>query len=344
MPISFLPSTWEGDKTALHARFGPQLEAGMLLPYTPNAQKREAKALSSFPVKRKKESRVIMFLGRRGGGKSLLMTGIASSAQKVNKRLKNGYQIWSNYYMDFADYTTQYLIDEMIEQPWLCKKKLVLIDEIASAFPGRYWQSVDLRSFNNWLHQIRKLHSDVLMATQFPQIVDKQILLQVDLFVRCHIIRGGKAVRVEVYDYWGQFTGNDKSKSWPPEPGTQDYEKTFLATDRMFNHYDTEEIIGALWADNRGAVIDQSGHYEEVEVEQTKDTPDYASSEPGSFEEWQANLPNLITVDAELSFGREDYPDLFSEIPDRQALMSLLEGFGWVKMSHGNTWKARRSD
>jgi hypothetical protein len=208
-----------------------------------------------IPGKRRLSPLVLFFFGRRGQGKSLVMSAIAKMMQDRYRSAGRDTGLVSNYYLDFADRADPYLLDELIEFPEWAYNLLVCIDEVATAFPGRRSLAKINVLFSSFLTQIRKRRIEVMFTTQFPQVMDQQILMQVDLFIRCEAIQGGRHVRLEIYDWWGQYTGNFDRKPWPPLVGTHDNEITIFNTNTVFGAYSTNEVVANVNSDSRDALI-----------------------------------------------------------------------------------------
>ena len=202
---------------------------------------------------------VIMFIGRRGAGKSLAMTTLAYIQSRRYAAAGVAFSVVSNYKLQFATHATPYLIEELTQFPPWARDLYVCIDEVATAFPSRRSLAGVNLLFANWLTQIRKRRCEVAFTTQFPQVLDYQVLLQVDLFIRCQERAAGRAVELYIYDWWGQWTGNDSRRPWPPEHDTWDWNVTFLNTHTVWPLYDTEELVAPLWSSSREDVIAQEG-------------------------------------------------------------------------------------
>ena len=210
-------------------------------------------------VRRRFRPMVIMFIGRRGAGKSLAMTTLAYIQSRRYAAAGVAFSVVSNYKLQFATHATPYLVEELTQFPPWARDLYVCIDEVATAFPSRRSLAGVNLLFANWLTQIRKRRCEVAFTTQFPQVLDYQVLLQVDLFIRCQERAAGRAVELYIYDWWGQWTGNDSRRPWPPEHDTWDWNVTFLNTHRVWPLYDTEELVAPLWSSSREDMIAQEG-------------------------------------------------------------------------------------
>ncbi|MCH7925777.1 MAG: hypothetical protein IIC51_09610, partial [Planctomycetes bacterium] len=79
----------------------------------------------------------IMFMGRRGAGKSLTMTAVAKFLNDAYLTRRSRMRVVANYHVSFAMRTSPILVDELNEFPEWGRELLVCLDEIAAYFPGR---------------------------------------------------------------------------------------------------------------------------------------------------------------------------------------------------------------
>tara|TARA_Y100000310_G_scaffold340407_2_gene436089 strand:+ start:555 stop:1538 length:984 start_codon:yes stop_codon:yes gene_type:complete len=235
------------------------------------------KVLSALevPAKRRKTPLVILFFGRRGQGKTLAMTALAKMMQDRAAEAKSGLGLVSNYFINFADKSDPYLLDELIEFPEWAYNLLVSIDEVGSAFSARRSIANINVLFSSFLTQIRKRNIEVMFTTQFPQVIDQQVLMQVDLFIRCESVMGGRDVKMLIHDWWGQYTGDMSRKPWPPVWGTHDEEIMAFRTNTMFGAYYTTEVVANVGSKRRDELIEQQWDLPDAPEEPTEldDTP-----------------------------------------------------------------------
>ncbi len=265
---------------------------------------------------------VIFMMGRRGQGKTLGMTALASEMQTAYKLNHEDRRIYSNYSLKFTppEHSDPYLLDNILSNPFDYKESVICVDEIASAFPGRRAMANVNVAFANFLTQIRKLRSECIFTTQFPAVVDRDMLVQVDLFIRCEKRMGGKSIKFYIYDWWGQWTGKDYSKPWPPQPDTQDWEVTLHGTDAMFGQYRTDEIIIPLRSDNRDEQLGNYYDIEEVYEATNADEVDTPTSENFRSEDSMNEKQNITTQILVDGFGVE------VEVNHARARLGLTEG------------------
>ena len=224
---------------------------------------------------RKFEPSAIMLVGRRGRGKTLGMTGLGAF-QKERFRLRNiPSLIGSNYWTDFSDI----LNPDMIQ--WLnadglwdprAKNMYCLIDEAGAQFANRRSLNAVNVDFIQVLVQIRKLMTEMVFTTQFPQWVDIQVLYQIDLFIMMDSNYDNSIIDMYIFDWWGQWTGRNNKKAWPPQMEDVDAHATMYNTDSLFNRYRTNQVVPPPWAKNRKQIV-LSEWGEQVGGEEKEENP-----------------------------------------------------------------------
>ncbi len=321
-------------------------KAGMSqLDINPVDDKEKNHTLLSSEIKHKVRFRplVVMFIGRRGGGKSAAMSATAYIQYQRYARQKINFSVVANYKLAFADMVSPYLVDDLMDFPDWAENLYICIDEAAASFPSRRSMAGANVNFSNFLTQIRKRHCEVVFTTQFPQVMDVQILLQVDLFIRCRAFNGNKSIELQCYDWWGQWTGNDKRKPWPPESGMQDWTKYYHHVDRIWDKYDTGEVVAAMWSKQRDEVIAREGYefLREEDSEVKQPDPEQLAATRGVIPE---NITELL-MQAGASFGvlalLEQARMMESGIKSRGDFADYLEDRGYDVQRSG-TWIARR--
>ena len=202
---------------------------------------------------------VCMFFGRRGKGKTLAMSTVAKYQQARYRHAKVDMQVMANYHLDFADRASPYIVNDMAAYPDWARRAILCIDEVGSQFPSRRSLAGVNLNFANFLTQIRKRDVEVQFTTQFPQVVDQLVLLQVDLFIECDVDRAGRTLDLYIHDWWGQWTGKNYRKPWPPDSDTYDEARTIYNPRRLYGQYKTGEVIAAQWDKNRDDLIRTEG-------------------------------------------------------------------------------------
>ena len=222
----------------------------------------------------------ILLIGRRGHGKTAIQTAITHTMLKKYQRAKFPGRLYSNYRMKFFrkdadgrpyDLYSPMLVDLISDfPPWL-QKGFMALDEVQAFASARRSMSKSNLSLSLFLTQMRHRDIETCWTTQFPQVIDSQALLQVDLFVRVNTVarwpanRSGnsfpKVMDLTIFDYWGQFTGKDFRKTWPPQPEDADARRRVFMPLWYANQYNTKEIITSTYMDKetREAIMRDEG-------------------------------------------------------------------------------------
>ena len=307
---------------------------------------------------------VIMFIGRRGSGKSLAMSTLAHIQKRryAQAGLDEVFSVVANYKLTFARKVTPNLVMELINFPPWAWNLYVCIDEIANAFPARRSLAGMNVLFSAWLQQIRKRHCEVAFTTQFPQVMDYQVLLQVDLFIRCKEHLGGRAIELFFYDWWGQYTGHDYKRAWPPDPDDWDWSLELHHTDKIWPFYDTDEVVPPVWSHFREDVLLQEGWIPsapEEDEEVTGAEPELwippstnghvqgtpvlegLPSGTATFSEWTKELDRLV-ADYWSHHGKFDASMLLDQaIQLNSEINSMTDFCNWLEV-HGYTVERKR--
>ena len=310
---------------------------------------------------------VVLLMGRRGHGKTLFMTAMARHMIKQWDRLNADYRLFSNYRIDYMrkdksgrpiDMYSPYLIEDVMGYPDWFRNGYLLLDEIQTAASGRRSMSRSNVFLSTFLTQIRHRNIEAIFTTQFPQVLDYQLLLQVDLFVDIDIAHRGKGgvpevLTLYVHDYWGQWTGKNWRKYWPPRQWEADAVKRITNVSSVVGHYSTEQIIVPTFMDDwsRAQVIeseeakfeDESDWHEEVREEITKAQD--AREEPrvhyGSLDDYLKGLPpGELRISEILRPARK-----LSNITAVTDLATYLSDRGWLTYRDDKgIWMCERSE
>ena len=222
----------------------------------------------------------ILLIGRRGHGKTAIQTAITHTMLKKYQNKKFPGRLYANYRMKFFrkdaqgrpyDLYSPILVDLISDfPPWL-EKGFMALDEVQSFASARRSMSKSNLSLSLFLTQMRHRDIETCWTTQFPQVIDSQALLQVDLFVRVSTVsrwpanRAGNAfpklMDLTIFDYWGQFTGKDYRKTWPPQPEDADARRQVYLPHWYASQYNTKEIITSTYMDKdvREAIMREEG-------------------------------------------------------------------------------------
>ncbi len=250
-----------------------------------------------LPHKQHSAPITVIFMGRRGTGKSLSMTAVARYMQHAYRYARSPMRVVANYQLTFATRTSPILVDELNEFPTWGRNLLVCLDEIAAYFPGRRSLARSNVDFSTFLQQIRKRHIEIMMTTQFPQMIDNQMLMQLDLFIEVDYHRRGcsqyeghrHCIDLYCHDWWGQWTGNNTRKPFPPYRGDCDWVKTLHNVGGTFGLYNTEEVVAPIWSNFRESIIQQTWGDEYVDEDIQEDEAD-SLRPPKTFTEFVNRL------------------------------------------------------
>lgn len=199
----------------------------------------------------------MMLVGRRGKGKTLGQCALAHIKKTVFKERNLPFSVASNYWQEPSDIIHPDLVGWLNKFPPQGKNLYCCIDEIGSQTANRRSLAGVNVDFAQFLTQIRKRRNELTMTTQFPQWIDMAVLYQIDLFIRMEGRNGMRYVDMTIFDWWGQFTGNDHRKHWPPRDSEADDFRTLVNTHIMFDKYKTEQVVAPAWAKNRDQIIAQ---------------------------------------------------------------------------------------
>lgn len=277
-----------------------------------------------FSASQELDPLVMCAFGRRGDGKTLWMvTTEAIMLQSYQKhgarptqRNPNGFKVASNIHIQFADFCNPALVDMLVGYDERLKRMNLAIDEILSFLPSRRSTARVNVDAANAVVQIRKDENEIVSTTQKPQNIDSQLLDQVDLFVMpilynrrwtpvrelwTHKLTGrmeykATSMRLLLWDWWGNFTGKQFRKGWPPQMSGEppDYILDYHNVHELFSWYHTKEKVPSIWHRNRGNVI--VGQWEEELTEMAEEfAPDVIAEEKDAGRT-MATLNDLIAA------------------------------------------------
>lgn len=245
---------------------------------------RERKVKSLIDIRPKSyvdASITALFMGRRGRGKTLAMSALALIMQRRFVRYRTGGRIMTNYWLDFLrrdsngkpiDLYSPMLIDEAIEYPTWLRNAYMVLDEIQTAATGRRSMSRTNVGLSTFATQIRHRNVEMAFTTQFPQVLDYQLLLQVDLFISVDIAARDEwgiptALTLHIHDYWGQWTGRNYRKRWPPPDDEADDVRTFSGVNQLIGRYSTKQIIAPSFSPFRDRLVDDEDDLLDIPVD-----------------------------------------------------------------------------
>ena len=267
----------------------------------------EFTSLYDIALPRRQSPKVIMNMGRRGKGKSAFMALLALMMKLLWEHHGVKRRILSNIRLDIADIEDPYLLEMLDADPTVAEDAIVCVDELTSAFPSQRAISRGNLDFSNILTQTRKLRAEWIFTTQFPQLIDMKILYQVDYFIKCKYLDlrypSGR-VYVDIWDWWGQETGKDWRKPWPPRNDDVDVSRWYPGIKEAFKIYNSDERVPSRWAKNRDTLIQKAWDIERpVEIEGPSDIIAIQGN-PRSFQEYLVRIGTKFSVMGVLNAGK----------------------------------------
>ncbi len=192
-----------------------------------------------------------LMFARRGRGKTLTLTVLSKIMKARYAKSQKRLSIYTNYWNEIADFADPFILDAVTDPRYMGQVKdgLMCIDEIQSFASSRRSMSRYSVGLSQYLTQLRKQRLDVLLTTQFPQVVDYQLLIQVDYFIECDLQPDNRSCMLYVHDYWGQVTGNFWRKTWPPPFWEADWTLELLNVNTVFGLYDRYVYIPPTYQD-----------------------------------------------------------------------------------------------
>ena len=293
----------------------------------------------------------VMLAGRRGRGKTALLTFFGMFMREAFHAHNVDTKIAANYNTDVADpgiYCNPYLIDDLMEFPEWADDLIVLVDEVAALFPRRRSTARVNVDFSSFMQQIRKRDVEVIFTTQFPGMLDDQLLINIDLYCMCnmwprHGWNAGKHVTLYIWDWHGQFTGKFARPRIPPD-GPPTWKRTFTNVNRVFGHYNTKEVISRLWgtSQNRNSIAGQfwekgnNEDEEEVAAMQALQRAEGPTDLQGFLESLKGKGFSLARVWRDA----QKFDDSIQSIDDFAERVANLGP--WEVMKEGKNWIAER--
>ncbi len=268
-------------------------------------------------------------IGRRGVGKTYAMSAFARFMRARFDAARTASKIAANYSLDFADVRSQYLLDEIIDfPPWL-QDIYLCIDEIQTAALSRRSMSTGNVALGQFLTEMRKRAIDGRATTQFPQVLDQMLLMQIDIVAWVTTHYDMRLVVFHCIDFWGQFTGEFVNRKMPPPVTDTQWEVRLWIPDPkvIFDSYDTFEVIGSMYMnkDRRRELIaretEGKGREHLLPSDSSLDRSPWVSSAPAG--EGQGQSPTLdikVRSDDPLYSDIEGY---YSIMPDKFPLRAF---------------------
>ncbi len=295
---------------------------------------------------------MVLFFGRRGAGKTLALTTVMRFQQRRNQAAGYRCELASNYHVTFAEHSDPMILDELQEFPDWAYNLYLGIDEIGSCFPGRRSLASINLLFSQFIGQIRKRATEIGATTRFPQVLDQQHIMEIDLFVRCEQFfftdgKGGilhdeqgrprQGIDLDVWDYWGQWTGDMRRKYWPPYLEPVDAQKRFGNTQYIWDLYQTEEVIAPMWSKAREQII--SRQWEGYQGQADAGFRDHIDVAPQTLEEHLTLVSGSFNISSQLQTAKRFYP----EITTKKRFAEWLTENGYdVEGQDGNYYAKRK--
>lgn len=290
-----------------------------------------------------------LIIGRRGQGKTLSMVHLME-LQTIRAR-KYGIQrkFFSNIWMRFVDSQGVLAMERELDEetgeprivpirgvdpyilerlafglPRYLQNSTIAVDEAQSLIFNRSWHSKLNTSIGQVLVQIRKRRLEMLFTTQNALMLDKLAIFQIDLLCIAEKLKGGRAVRLYCFDLWGQWTGHYQLRPFPPVIGEHDWTVLLYPTDRQFNNYREEEIVGQAGSASRETIINE--YYK---------ADGSLSDEHGKPMQTQAqgnvlSVPNAAEVKKQIDLAKAE-----EGLVARLKTMGTFPPFQWLEQAQG---------
>ena len=215
-------------------------------------------------------SRIALFWGRRGTGKSLGMTYFGYLLDQLSKR--RGYKTitLANYQVSYADICDERILRTLAKFPDWAHDGRVLIDEITETMTSKRAMSRVAVQTESLLTMVRKLRLEMLCTAQFPHQLTGAVQHQIDFFVRTKMLyrpavrmENGKMKRcwqVGLKTFWYDWNGSitdrpHDRRNWPPREEDADHVRVDWGLEQMFGHYQTNEIIVSEHIEGREEIV-----------------------------------------------------------------------------------------
>lgn len=178
-------------------------------------------------------SKILIYKGRRGNGKTLSMV------KDGYKYYTNGWRILRNFSCNFGEYIEEDDILKLNKHSNI-QDCVLMIDELQIFFDSRRSMKKENLNFSNFIQQIRKRNIILLCTVQFGNTIDLRLRDHIDItaYPKVNTTGSGKKVCEVIYIDMTAFQddvfGNMEEASYgaivyDPEP--------------LFNKFKTEEMI-----------------------------------------------------------------------------------------------------
>lgn len=299
------------------------------------------------------EPLTIMLAGRRGHGKTLSMTAIGHLFKQAYERHNVNVNIAANYNTSVATeglrpdgdrWASPYLLEDLMEFPVWADELLVLIDEAATAFPRRRSNARINLDFSTFLQMIRKRNIELLFTTQFPGMLDDQLLINIDLYCMVNAWpKPGTApftnVTIAIWDWHGQFSGRFTRPRIPPD-GPPTWRRTLYNVHTAYDLYNTKEVIGRLWGTGQQREEMAGQYWGKTEKDEAQEAPVLVqAAAPTDLRSFLHSLGQTFNLQRIVPDAR----GFDNTVTNQKELIERIEAFGdWEILTQNSQKFARR--
>ena len=232
----------------------------------------------AFP--KKAISRIALFWGRRGTGKSLGMTYFGYLLHQLNKRRGYNTITLSNYQVSYADICDQGILRKITKFPDWAHDGRLMIDEITETMTSKRSMSRVAVETESLLTMVRKLRLELLCTAQFPHQLTGAVQHQIDFFIRTKMLyrpavryvngRMQRYWQVGLKTFWYDWNGSitdrpHDRRNWPPREEDADHVRVDWGLEQMFGHYQTNEVIVSEHLEGREEIVARMQEQQERE-------------------------------------------------------------------------------
>lgn len=337
-----------------HLGFDSDLSSQDLWDIEAQGQRRPVSITDLPPQRKRFRPQVLLLIGRRDMGKTMAMTAYALAMQRRYRAQHFHFRVATNYDCRFAEIVHPLLVEEMMTYPAWGHELLLCIDEIQNYTHRRRFMKAMNVEFSQFLTVVRKTRCECLMTTQFPHQVDFDVLMQIDGFIECEQFNDGRAIRLFVHDYWGQYIADwGVKRDWPPRRWQADKTMYLYNTDSVWNLYDSEQLIASrnIKEETQERIIQRTWRGREIREWEEEPEPSFEErvkvhmataqeEEVGvkNIDDLCAGLPEKFNVLGILSQAKE----FDGNIKGIKDVCAMLEARGFKIYRSGATWMARR--
>lgn len=174
-----------------------------------------------FQRRKRKEPPFRLYVGRRGRGKSLLLTRDCQRELSRGSLVLSNFPVYDPYSERYADnwYSVIQLMESVAAAVMRGESRIVIaVDEAQNHFDARDWQNTP-RWFRQFLAESRHYHCGVFAATQSITQVDKRFRILCDEVIRVRPVLEGFHHRFAVYRCCELLEDHDSSDEEAKELG-----------------------------------------------------------------------------------------------------------------------------